>query len=138
LEIFNEQRAFEYGRKAELLVNADLGKPGLSDGFSTTIHAEYNFEKSVNGYGGTIALVNTALCFPGMEGAGAFDLSRFRTATPTGSTGWLLRAWAAQACFLAGARTIGVLGTTTLPRVPISKDAFELILYIRDEQFESF
>lgn len=67
--------AFEYGGKADLLVNADLSKLGLWSGFSMTVHAEYNFGKSVNGYGGTIALVNTALYFPGMDGAEAFDLS---------------------------------------------------------------
>jgi porin len=66
---------FEYGGKADLLVNADLSKLGLWNGFSMTVHAEYNFGKSVNGYGGTIALVNTALYFPGMNGAEAFDLS---------------------------------------------------------------
>jgi porin len=40
-----------------------------------SVHAEYNFGESVNGRGGTIAPVNTALFFPGMDGADAFDLS---------------------------------------------------------------
>ena len=68
-------RSFEFGGKADLLLNADLGKLGLWKGFSLTVHAEYNFGKSVNGFGGTIAPVNTALYFPGIEGADRFDLS---------------------------------------------------------------
>jgi porin len=66
---------FEYGGKADLLLNADLGKLGLWNGFSMTVHAEYNFGQSVNGSGGTIAPVNTALYFPGIEGADRSDLS---------------------------------------------------------------
>jgi porin len=66
---------FEYGGKADVLLNADLSKLGLWNGFSMTVHAEYNFGHSVNGYGGTVAPVNTALYFPGMEGDDAFDLS---------------------------------------------------------------
>ncbi len=66
---------FEYGGKADLLFNADLGKLGLWNGLSMTVHAEYNFGQSVNGDGGTIAPVNTALYFPGMDGTDAFDLS---------------------------------------------------------------
>ena len=66
---------FEYGGKADLLVSADLGKLGLWKGFSMTVHAEYNFGQSVNGRGGTIAPVNTALFFPGIEGSDRFDLS---------------------------------------------------------------
>jgi len=66
---------FEYGGKADLLINADLGRLGLWHGFSMTVHAEYNFGQSVNGRGGTIAPVNTALYFPGIEGADRSDLS---------------------------------------------------------------
>jgi porin len=66
---------FEYGGKGDILLNADLGKLGFWNGFSMTVHAEYNFGKSVNGRGGTMAPVNTALLFPGMEGADASDLS---------------------------------------------------------------
>jgi len=66
---------FEYGGKVDLLLNADLGKLGLWEGFSMTVHAEYNFGRSVNGRGGTLAPVNTALYFPGIEGADRFDLS---------------------------------------------------------------
>ena len=66
---------FEYGGKADLLINADLGKLGLWNGFSMTVHAEYNFGQSVNGRGGTIAPVNTALYFPGILGPDRADLS---------------------------------------------------------------
>lgn len=66
---------FEYGGKADLLLNADLGKLGLWSGLSLTVHGEYNFGESVNGDGGTIALVNTALYFPGIEGSDRSDLS---------------------------------------------------------------
>jgi porin len=66
---------FEYGGKADLLLQADLSKLGLWNGFSLTVHAEYNFGETVNARGGTIAPVNTALLFPGIDGADAFDLS---------------------------------------------------------------
>ena len=66
---------FEYAGKADLLLNADLSKLGFWQGLSLTIHAEYNFGQEVNGRGGTIIPVNTALLFPGIEGAAAFDLS---------------------------------------------------------------
>lgn len=68
---------FEYGGKTDLLLNADLGKLGFWNGFSMTFHAEYNFGQSVNGGGGTIAPANTALYFPGMEGADRFEFSSF-------------------------------------------------------------
>lgn len=68
---------FEYGGKADLLLNADLSKFYLWKGLSLTIHGEYNFGESVNGRGGAIAPVNTALYFPGIEGGDAYDLSSF-------------------------------------------------------------
>ena len=66
---------FEYGDKADLLLDANLSKLGLWKGLSLNVHAEYNFGKSVNQRGGTIMPVNTALMFPGMEGIDAFDFS---------------------------------------------------------------
>ena len=65
----------EYGGKADLMLNADLGQLGLWKGLSLRVHAEYNFGASVNLEGGTIMPVNTALMFPGMKGADAFDFS---------------------------------------------------------------
>ncbi len=69
------EHGFDYGAKADLLLNTDLSKIGLWNGLSMTVHAEYNFGQSLNGRAGTIASVNTALQFPGMEGAEAFDFS---------------------------------------------------------------
>ncbi|MEI6154479.1 MAG: carbohydrate porin [Deltaproteobacteria bacterium] len=66
---------YKYGGKADILLNADLGKLCFWKGFSMTVHGEYNFGQSVNGRGGTIAPVNTALYFPGIEGADRADLS---------------------------------------------------------------
>ena len=67
--------SFEYGGKADLLLNADMAKLGFWNGLSMTVHAEENFGHSVNGFGGTIAPVNTALLFPGIEGPDRYDLS---------------------------------------------------------------
>jgi len=69
------EHGFIYGGKVDLLFNADLSKLGFWNGLSLTVHTEYNFGRDHNGRGGTIALVNTALYFPGMEGKYAFDLS---------------------------------------------------------------
>jgi len=66
---------FEYGGKSDLLINADLSKLGLWNGLSLTVHAEYNYGHSVNGRGGTVIPVNTALQFPGIKGADRSDLS---------------------------------------------------------------
>ena len=71
----DDEGDFEYGGKVDLLINADLSKLGFWNGFSLTVHAEYNYGESINGAGGTLVPVNTALVFPGMEGADAFDLS---------------------------------------------------------------
>ncbi|WDT75930.1 MAG: carbohydrate porin [Candidatus Manganitrophus sp.] len=71
----DDENSFRYGGKLDLLLKADLGKLGFWDGLSMTIHGEYNFGNSVNGQGGTLAPVNTALFFPGIEGSAAIDLS---------------------------------------------------------------
>jgi porin len=67
--------SFEYGGKADLLLNSDLSKLGSWNGLSLTVHAEYNFGESVNFRAGALIPVNTALMFPGMKGGDAFDLS---------------------------------------------------------------
>ncbi len=64
-----------YGGKADVLVAADLHKLGLWRGLSMTVHAEYNFGRNVNGRGGVLIPVNSALEFPGADGADAFDFS---------------------------------------------------------------
>jgi porin len=81
---------FEYGGKADLLLQADLSKLGLWNRFSLTVHAEYNFGETVNGRGGTIAPVNTALLFPDIEGADAFVLSSVYLGQRFGNTVSLL------------------------------------------------
>jgi len=68
-------RDFKYGGKADLMLNANLSKLGFWNGFSLTVHTEYNYGESINGAGGTLVPPNTALLFPGMGGADAFDLS---------------------------------------------------------------
>lgn len=68
---------FKYGGKVDVMLNADLSKLGFWDGFSLTVHGEYNYGSSVNGLGGVVSPPNTALLFPGLEGADAFDLSSF-------------------------------------------------------------
>jgi porin len=55
---------FEYGGKADLLLNADLSKLYFWSGLSLTVHGEYNFGESVNGRGGKLIPVNTATPFP--------------------------------------------------------------------------
>ncbi len=69
------EHGFEYGSKADVLVTADLHKLGFWDGLSMTVHVEYNFGNSVNGRGGVLIPVNSALNFPGMDGSDAFDFS---------------------------------------------------------------
>jgi porin len=66
---------FDFGGKADILMNVDLNKMGLWKGFSLTVHGEYNFGQNVNGHGGTLSLVNTALYFPGSKGTDRTDLS---------------------------------------------------------------
>ena len=70
---------FEFGGKADVMLNADLDKLGFWNGISLTVHVEYNFGESVtNQRGGTLIPVNTALQFPGIQGADRFDVSSFQ------------------------------------------------------------
>ena len=66
---------FDYGGKADVLVRSDLSKLGAWQGLSFTIHAEVSFGQNLNGAAGTIAPINTALEFPGDDGAEYSDLS---------------------------------------------------------------
>ncbi len=56
---------FQYGGKVDLMLNADLSKLGFWNGFSVTVHAEHDYGESINGTGGILSPVNTALLFPG-------------------------------------------------------------------------
>ena len=66
---------FEYGGKADVLARSDLSKLGAWQGLSFTVHAEVNFGQNLNGAAGAIAPINTALEFPGDDGADYSDLS---------------------------------------------------------------
>ena len=81
---------FDYGGKLDFSLRTDLSKLGAWDGLSFTIKAEYNFGESVNGRGGTASIVNTALAFPGIEGADAFDISSLYFSQSLGSSGAVL------------------------------------------------
>jgi porin len=66
---------FEYGGKADVLIAADLTKLGAWEGLSLAVHIEQNFGSNVNGRGGTLLPVNTALLLPGDEDSDAFDVT---------------------------------------------------------------
>jgi porin len=67
-------QGWQYGGKATAKVAVDGAKAGLWDGFSLNLIGEYQYGKNVNGYGGTLFPVNTALTFPQDGGSGG-DLS---------------------------------------------------------------
>jgi porin len=59
---------WQYGGKVDLYATLDGAKSGLMwDGFFLNAHAEQNYGRSINGYGGALIPVNTALAFPGEE-----------------------------------------------------------------------
>ena len=68
---------WKYGGKLDLQLRTDLAKLGFWEGASFTIKGEYNFGQSLNGVGGVIAPVNSALYFPGIDGSDAYDISSF-------------------------------------------------------------
>jgi porin len=63
-----------FGGKFTLKLNADGEKLGLWSGFSANLIGEYQWGSNVNGYGGTLLPVNTALTFPQDGGSGG-DIS---------------------------------------------------------------
>jgi porin len=73
----DSSKSFAFGSKADIMLNLELDKIGMWKGFSMNVHAEYNIGGSINGYGGTIIPINTALFVPGFDGADAFDISSF-------------------------------------------------------------
>jgi porin len=66
---------FEFGGKADAQIIFDGAKLGLWKGVKIITHTELNFGKAINGYGGTLLPKNTALLFPGIDGASAFDIT---------------------------------------------------------------
>jgi porin len=71
----DDDHGFEYGGKADVLIAADLTKLGAWEGLSLAVHVEQNFGSNVNGRGGTLLPVNTALLLPGDEDSDAFDVT---------------------------------------------------------------
>ncbi|MGH8646892.1 MAG: carbohydrate porin [Gammaproteobacteria bacterium] len=63
-------RHFEYGGKADLLMNINGEKIGLWDGFTIIIHGEFNFDKNANSRGGVLIPTNTAMLLPNNNSAG--------------------------------------------------------------------
>jgi len=63
-------RHFEYGDKADLLMNINGEKIGLWKGFAIIIHGEYNFGKNANFRGGVVIPTNTAMLLPNNNSAG--------------------------------------------------------------------
>src|SRR5262249_31130923 len=58
----------------DALARVDLSKLGLWDGLSVTAQGNVNYGHSVNGIGGALFQVNTALAFPGIDGADRSDI----------------------------------------------------------------
>ncbi len=66
---------FEYGSKLAITSIFNGEKLGLWKGFFTIARMEYNIGHSVNQRGGTALPVNTALAYPGIEGADRWDMN---------------------------------------------------------------
>jgi porin len=67
-------KTWQYGGKLDALARVDLAKLGLWNGLSVTAQYNFNYGHDVNGVGGAIGQVNTALAFPGIEGAARSDM----------------------------------------------------------------
>jgi porin len=65
---------WQYGGKAVAKLAVDGAKAGLWEGFSMSLIGEYQWGRNINGQGGTLFPVNTALTFPQDGGSGG-DLS---------------------------------------------------------------
>ena len=104
------EHGYEYGGKADFLIIADLGRLGFWNGFSMTVHAEYNFGSNVNERGGVLIPVNTALNTPGMEGADAFDISSIYFRQDIGETVSLVFGKINMIDMVAGAPFMGGAG----------------------------
>ncbi len=66
---------FEFGSKFGFTTIINGEKIGLWKGFFAIARMEYNMGQTVNGRGGTLLPVNTALAYPGMEGADRWDMN---------------------------------------------------------------
>lgn len=66
---------FEFGSKFGFTAILNGEKIGLWKGFFAIARMEYNMGHAVNGRGGTLFPVNTALAYPGLEGADRWDMN---------------------------------------------------------------
>lgn len=66
---------FEFGSKFGLTTVFNGEALGLWKGFFTIARMEYNMGQSVNQRGGTVLPVNTAMAYPGIEGADRWDMN---------------------------------------------------------------
>ena len=66
---------FEFGSKFGLTTILNGEKLGLWKGFFTIARMEYNMGHSINNRGGTLLPVNTAIAYPGIEGADRWDMN---------------------------------------------------------------
>ena len=71
----NGNNDFEFGSKLWTTVVLNGEKLGLWKGFFTIARMEYNMGHHVNNRGGTAFPVNTALAYPGIEGADRWDMN---------------------------------------------------------------
>jgi porin len=81
---------FEFGGKADVQIIFNAEKWGLWKGLKIVTHTEYNFGKSINGYGGKLLPRNTALQFPGLDGPDAFDITSLFISQNIGSNKTLM------------------------------------------------
>ena len=68
---------FEFGSKFGFTTVVNGKKIGLWEGFFAIARMEYNMGNSVNNRGGTLLPVNTALAYPGIEGADRWDMNLY-------------------------------------------------------------
>jgi porin len=67
-------KIWQYGGKLDAQARVDLSQLGFWNGLSVTAQGHLNYGHSVNGLGGSLLQVNTALAFPGIEGADRSDI----------------------------------------------------------------
>ncbi len=67
-------KSWNYGGKLDAQARVDLSKVGLWNGLGGTAQGHLNYGHSINGTGGSLIQVNTALAFPGIEGADRSDI----------------------------------------------------------------
>jgi porin len=69
------ESSLDGGGKLSALLRLDLHKMGVWQGLRLTVHSEYNFGETTNGFGGTVLPVNTAMNLPGTQSGDRYDTS---------------------------------------------------------------